>query len=286
MDREPNILELNTDLKSDLKSLNVFGDLHGQVIDLIELFRMHGTPGKANPCLFLGDYVNRGRYSVEVLTLLFLLKARFPYSVFLLRGNHEDGRICRAYGHYDALIQLYPQDHATVWEACLDCFKVLPIAAVVNQKYLCVHGGLGPDVKSMNDIANLTRRIDEYEPDSVIAQLLWSDPTTESKELWSPSPRGCGFLWNEAATTSFLQTNSLQMIIRAHQLVMQGYEQVHNDQVVTIFSAPNYCYRCENLACFVRITPQQPLQFVQVCAVERESNVTASRLLPATRSTL
>ena len=271
---EPNLLHLD-----DLKTVNVFGDVHGQVVDLIEMFRVHGRPGPRNPCLFLGDYVNRGKFSVELVTLLFLLKARYPTFVYLLRGNHEDERICMLYGHHDAMNRLYGKDFLVAWRNCMSCFEVLPLAAIVHQKYFCVHGGIGPGV-TLQSIEGVDRRIPSVidRSDSPLSQLLWSDPT-DSPEEWTSNSRGAGVLWNESATRTFLDNNSLDMIIRGHQMVMDGYEEIHGGKVLTIFSAPNYCYRCQNLAAFVRISGDTGLRIHQMRAAERSNRDRISTLI-------
>jgi diadenosine tetraphosphatase ApaH/serine/threonine PP2A family protein phosphatase len=273
LSKEPNIL------KVDVSTVKVVGDIHGQLLDLVSVFKTHGMPGPSNSYLFLGDYVNRGKYSVEVITLLYLLKARYPYSVYLLRGNHEDENICDMYGHKNALQHIYKEQYFKAWQDCISCFSALPIAAVVNNDFFCVHGGIGPDVTTLQTISEIDRKIPTLmNGTSLLSQLLWSDPVDSSSQ-WAHNSRGAGFFFNQSATQSFLDRNSLSMMIRAHQMVMNGYNVLHGGKLMTIFSAPNYCNRCGNLGALLIISKNSPPEIVQTRAVERSDPNMVSRLL-------
>jgi len=234
----------------------ICGDTHGQLHDLLELFRVGGAPPEVN-YLFLGDYVDRGYYSVEVVTLLFCLKVRFPRRITLLRGNHESRQITQVYGFYDECVRKYKSPR--VWQLFTDAFDFLPLCAVVDGRYMCMHGGLSPSFQTMEDV----RAIDRFrEPPSEgpMCDLLWSDPDSVQSG-WNTSPRGAGHLFGEDIAEKWNHIHRFDCVCRAHQLVMEGYELAHNNNTLTLFSAPNYCYRCGNTAAMLQInentTPEQ-----------------------------
>lgn len=244
----------------------ICGDIHGQFADLVKLFRIAGTP-KDSQFIFLGDYVDRGRDSVEVIELLLCYKALYPSRITLLRGNHESRQITQVYGFYDECLWKYGS--ATVWKACCAVFDCLNVAAVVDGTVLCVHGGLSPQVRSLEQIATIERAI-ELPSQGALCDLLWSDPADETDEDWQISNRGAGYLFGPGVAEEFLRNNDLSLICRAHQLVMDGYK-YHFDQknVVTVWSAPNYCGRCGNVASFLRIEPECVQRFVTFSAERR-----------------
>jgi serine/threonine-protein phosphatase 2A catalytic subunit len=222
--------------------VTICGDVHGQFHDLLELFRIGGKCPDTN-YLFMGDYVDRGYHSLETVTLLVCLKVRYPNRIFLTRGNHESRQVTQVYGFYDECVKKY--GNTIVWKYFTDLFDYLPLAANVENKFFCLHGGLSPDVSTLDEIKQLNRK-QEIPHSGAICDLLWSDP--EEKEGWGPSPRGAGFIFGKDISTKFLYVNNLSMICRAHQLVMNGYNWSHEKNVCTLFSAPNYCYRCGNQA--------------------------------------
>lgn len=187
---------------------------------------------------------------METFQLLMCLKLKYPQSITLLRGNHESRQITSIYGFYDEALRKY--GNANPWKYCCEVFDYLCIAAVVDEEIFCIHGGLSPDIRTVDAIKLFERRI-EIPPAGPYCDLMWSDP--EDIESWAISPRGAGWLFGRQVTREFLHINQLQLIIRAHQLVNLGYKYWFGPEetVLTIWSAPNYCYRCGNDAALVTI---------------------------------
>ena len=218
-----------------LLHLQICGDVHGQYYDLLRVFQCLGSPSEAN-YLFLGDYVDRGPYSTEVIALLLAFKIKYPDRFFLLRGNHETASINRIYGFYDDCKRRFS---VKLWKTFCDCFNCLPVAAIVAGKIFCCHGGLSPDLKSMDQIRQLMRPSDV--PDvGLMCDLMWSDPDP-STDQWSENDRGVSYTFGKKVVQEFLKTHNLDLVCRAHQCVEDGYEFFSNRGLITVFSAPNYC---------------------------------------------
>jgi len=250
--------------------VTVCGDIHGQFYDLLQLFKMGGDV-PSSKYIFMGDYVDRGYHSIETFSLLMCLKARYPTRITLLRGNHETRQVTQAYGFYDDCMKRY--GNAFPWRKCMEVFDYLPIAAVIDNKVLCVHGGLSPDLKTLDQICTIQRK-QEVPHEGPFCDLMWSDP--EVLEGWAVSPRGAGYLFGHRVTQQFNRINGLELICRAHQLVMEGYKHSFPDQsLVTIWSAPNYCYRCGNIAAIMTLdnmaTPPRFITFSEVPESQREA---------------
>ncbi|GMT19171.1 hypothetical protein PFISCL1PPCAC_10468 [Pristionchus fissidentatus] len=230
---QPILLELEAPLK-------ICGDVHGQYYDLLRLFEYGGFPPESN-YLFLGDYVDRGKQSLETICLLLAYKIKYPENFFLLRGNHECASINRIYGFYDECKRRY---NIKLWKTFTDCFNCLPVAAIIDEKIFCCHGGLSPDLQSMEQIRRIMRPTDV--PDQgLLCDLLWSDPDKDVTG-WGENDRGVSFTFGPEIVGKFLHKHDLDLICRAHQVVEDGYEFFAKRQLVTLFSAPNYCGEFDN----------------------------------------
>ncbi|KAJ5107026.1 serine/threonine-protein phosphatase [Penicillium angulare] len=326
--------------------VTICGDIHGQFHDLMELFRVGGDVPDTN-YLFMGDFVDRGFYSLESFLLLLCLKVRYPDRITLIRGNHESRQITTVYGFYDECIRKYGS--ANVWRYCCEVFDYLALGAIVlgasseleptgpslsdttqstisfddgelktevlnshgevtmssyrprmrsssdtstdsrispprdisagtsqtgpplrtgapgtgassdgngsasNSRtgaVLCVHGGLSPLIDSVDKIRLIDRK-QEVPHEGAMCDLLWSDP--DEIEGWGLSPRGAGFLFGGDIVKQFNHLNGLSLVARAHQLVMEGYKEMFDGGIVTVWSAPNYCYRCGNVAAILEL---------------------------------
>ena len=223
---QPALLELSPPVK-------IVGDIHGQYTDLIRMFEMCGFPPNSN-YLFLGDYVDRGKQSLETILLLLCYKLKFPENFFLLRGNHECANVTRVYGFYD---ECKRRCNIKVWKAFVDTFNTLPIAAIVAQKIFCVHGGLSPSLSHMDDIRQIARPTDV--PDyGLLNDLLWSDPADMEND-WESNERGVSYCFGKKVIMEFLQRHDFDLVCRAHMVVEDGYEFFTDRVLVTVFSAPN-----------------------------------------------
>ncbi|KAL9126023.1 MAG: hypothetical protein Q9217_004859 [Psora testacea] len=311
--------------------VTICGDIHGQFHDLMELFRVGGDVPDTN-YLFMGDFVDRGFYSLESFMLLLCLKVRYPDRITLIRGNHESRQITTVYGFYDECHRKYGS--ANVWRYCCDVFDYLALGALVlgtsatlepsltepsqaigpvdeeteieimdskntvtarfsrgrrrlfdanhdgmnssppaspphktrpsgtsatgdsdgsnngGGAVLCVHGGLSPLIESVDKIRLIDRK-QEVPHEGSMCDLLWSDP--DEIDGWGLSPRGAGFLFGSDIVKRFNHINDLSLIARAHQLVMEGFKEMFDSSIVTVWSAPNYCYRCGNVAAILEL---------------------------------
>ncbi|PUU79157.1 Metallo-dependent phosphatase-like protein [Tuber borchii] len=249
--------------------VTVCGDIHGQFYDLMELFQVGGgLPDKVN-YVFLGDFVDRGYFSLETFTLLMCLKAKYPDRITLVRGNHESRQITQVYGFYEECQTKY--GNASVWKSCCQVFDFLALAAIIDGSVLCVHGGLSPEIRTLDQI-RVVARAQEIPHEGAFCDLVWSDP--EEVETWAVSPRGAGWLFGDKVATEFNHVNGLTLIARAHQLVNEGYKyHFKNKDVVTVWSAPNYCYRCGNVASIMKLEPDLNPNFTIFSAVPDDQRV-------------
>eukprot|EP01028_Stygiella_incarcerata_P007534 TRINITY_DN312_c0_g1_i1.p1 TRINITY_DN312_c0_g1~~TRINITY_DN312_c0_g1_i1.p1 ORF type:complete len:309 (+),score=72.47 TRINITY_DN312_c0_g1_i1:286-1212(+) len=246
-DRAREILLEESNVQRISAPVTVCGDIHGQFYDLKELFKVGGDVPDTN-YLFMGDFVDRGFYSVETFLLLIALKVRYSDRITLIRGNHESRQITQVYGFYDECLRKYGS--VNVWRYCTEIFDFLSLSALIDDRIFCVHGGLSPAVNSLDQIRTIDRK-QEVPHDGAMCDLLWSDP--EDMQGWGLSPRGAGFLFGGDVVAEFNATNKIELICRAHQLVMEGYKHMFSDSLVTVWSAPNYCYRCGNVAAILEL---------------------------------
>ncbi|KAF4081651.1 hypothetical protein AMELA_G00163530 [Ameiurus melas] len=286
--------------------VTVCGDVHGQFHDLMELFKIGGKSPDTN-YLFMGDYVDRGYYSVETVTLLVCLKVRYRERITILRGNHESRQITQVYGFYDECLRKY--GNANVWKYFTDLFDYLPLTALVDTQIFCLHGGLSPSIDTLDHIRALDR-IQEVPHEGPMCDLLWSDP--DDRGGWGISPRGTHatpslkkknkheqrvvvnvllrIYWRVSlfslSLSSSLEVDVVDIYRRVRvpsdvsELLSQGYNWCHERNVVTIFSAPNYCYRCGNQAAIMELDDTLKYSFLQFDPAPRRGEPHVTRRTP------
>lgn len=214
---------------------NICGDLHGQIHDLSTILNTGGLPPKSR-YLFLGDYVDRGKFGIECMMTLLGLKILHPGHMYVLRGNHETDSICRVYGFYDECKRRF---NFKLYKHFTELFNVLPLAANVEDRALCMHGGLSPELHSLSQIAVLRRPM-QIGDHGLACDLLWSDPDP-SVTGWGYSERGVSCTFGADIVKRFCNKADIDLIVRAHQVMENGYEFFADRQLVTVFSASNYC---------------------------------------------
>jgi len=259
---QPAFLELEAPIQ-------IVGDVHGQYTDLIRLFEHCGWPPDSN-YLFLGDMVDRGKQGLEVSALLLAYKMKYPENFFLLRGNHECASINRIYGFYDECKRRF---NIKMWKKFQEVFNVLPFAALIDEKIFCVHAGLSPDLNSPQQLRAITRPTDV--PDNgLLCDLLWSDPEADMSG-WAENDRGVSYTFGADVVSKFLQKHDYDLIVRAHQVVEDGYEFFADRQLVTIFSAPNYCGEFDNAGAVMSVDESLMCSFRILKPAEKEKPKTS-----------
>lgn len=243
---QPSLLRLSPPVK-------IIGDIHGQFHDLIRIFNNCGYPPYSN-YLFLGDYVDRGHKSLETILLLLSYKIKYPENFFMLRGNHESANITKIYGFYDECKRRLP--NTKMWKSFIDVFNTLPIAATINDKIFCIHGGLSPDLVDLKQIESIKRPTDI--PDKgLLADLLWSDPDGLIKNFshtnWPKNDRGVSYCFGKKHVDYFCSSFKIDLIVRGHMVVEDGYEFFNKRKLVTVFSAPNYCGEFNNFGAVMSV---------------------------------
>lgn len=210
MRKEPNILQVQ-------EPVNVVGDIHGQYYDLVNMLEKSGDPSQTN-FVFLGDYVDRGIYSVECMILLLALKSAHPNNIFLLRGNHESRNMTEFFTFREETLEKYDME---VYECFLSAFDTMPLVAIVNEEYLCMHGGVSPNMRTLDQI-NQANRFQEVPVTGLLCDILWSDPVEDEVadqiDFIENSERQCSFKYGLAPTKKLLDENDLTLVIRAHQV--------------------------------------------------------------------
>ena len=235
--------------------ITVCGDIHGQYPDLLKLFELGGFPPDKN-YIFMGDYVDRGKQSIQCICLHLCYKIKFDENFFILRGNHECGSINRIYGFFDECKRRY---NVKLWKSFVDLFNCLPIAASIDDKIFIVHGGLSPELKTVEQIQKIMRPTDVPE-EGLLCDILWSDPD-ENASGWGANDRGVSVTFNEKVLKNFLEKNELDLLCRAHQVVEDGYEFFGNRSLVTVFSAPNYCGEFDNSGAIMEVDEELMCSF-------------------------
>jgi len=258
---QPMVLRINTPVK-------VFGDIHGQYIDLMTFFARWGEPKEGTngdihviDYLFLGDYVDRGNMSLETMCLLMALKVKYPDRFHLLRGNHEDKLINCGFGFLDECqirLEEEPLMDDSVFAIINEFFEYLPLAAIIEDQILCLHGGIGKNVQRISDIEKIERPLEVIHEaitrsQQIVMDILWSDPTDNDEELGiQPNVQrdsnnyGNIVKFGPDIVKKFLQNNNLSYIIRAHECVLDGFERFAGGALITLFSATDYCRRHNN----------------------------------------
>lgn len=230
----------------------VIGDIHGQFYDMVHLLEVISTYGTMQ-YLFLGDYVDRGHYCLEVMVVLMALKINHPTTVHLLRGNHETRQMATAHSFRQEILQ--KTNDQEVFNAFMTLFDALPIAAILNGRFFCVHGGISPTLQRIEDLNKINRFV-EIQPKGTLTDLVWSDPVDREdghlEDVWAPNKsRGTSYFFGAKATANFLRANNLQTVLRAHECVFDGYREFYwgapNSMVTTVFSAANYTDIYKNL---------------------------------------
>ncbi|PYH33821.1 protein serine/threonine phosphatase PPT1 [Aspergillus neoniger CBS 115656] len=252
---EPTMVEVGV---KEGTRLTVCGDTHGQFFDLLEIFRLNGYPSDTHAYLFNGDFVDRGSWSTEIALLLYAYKWLRPNGIFLNRGNHETDDMNKVYGFEGECKAKYNE---TVFKVFSESFSALPLATLIGNKYLVLHGGLfSDDNTTLDDIRKLNRH-NQRQPgqQGLMMEMLWTDPQTAPGR--GPSKRGVGLQFGPDVTKRFCEKNGLEAIIRSHEVRMEGYEVEHDGRCITVFSAPKYCDTTENKGAFIKIGPELKLEY-------------------------
>ncbi|OHS99698.1 Ser/Thr protein phosphatase [Tritrichomonas foetus] len=234
----------------------VVGDIHGNFHDLLRILTSIDN-FLDQKILFLGDYVDRGQYSLEVVILLCTLCIKYPNQFFLLRGNHEFSSVNSIYGFKAELFAQFNND-MTYESLSTLVFDYLPFAALLPEGILCLHGGLGPNVLTLDDIEQVKIPTFNYEESETVTQLVWSDPSNDFVEF-NDSPRGTGVVFGRLAIHGFCKANNISKIIRGHQCVQYGVSRVAGGQIITVFSSSNYSDKL-NSAGFIYIAEDESIK--------------------------
>lgn len=252
----------------------VVGDLHGDIETLIRIFEKMGYPPETK-YLFLGDYIDRGNFSIEVMTLLISLKALFPTSIYLLRGNHETSNISKSHGFYhECNIKMTNK----IYKQFCSLFDELPLVAIINEKIYCAHGGISQEAMDMCDVILLQKPVGKIKS-QVITDILWSDPS-DLTENFEESERGRGHVFGEKALDSFLKKNGFSTIIRGHQTCDNGYDQpFENEKCWTVFSSADYCQNWNSAAVLV-VEGDEVVDFVGFDPLSEEEKKSIIAILP------
>ena len=240
--------------------VNVCGDIHGQFFDVLELFKQGGELPDSS-YIFIGDFVDRGYNSVETFEYLMCLKIKYPEKIILLRGNHECRQITQVYGFYDEIVRKYGNPNP--WKYCTDVFDYLPLGAIIEDKVFCVHGGLSPELRTIDQIRTIDRK-NEIPHEGPFCDLMWSDPEDIDRRWFTTSTKSTGSRWLQELT-SWCRTGTNTTLT---------YGLFEEEQLVTVWSAPNYCYRCGNIASILKLNEKCERTFITFKEVPESLNST------------
>ena len=241
IDKAYGILEKEESLLKISAPLYICGDIHGQYYDLLRVFDILKYPPQST-FLFLGDYVDRGKQSLECLLLLLCLKIKYPDKIFLLRGNHECEALNKMYGFFD---ECKRRLSIKCFKKIITLFNIMPISALINENILCMHGGLSKDLQNIEQINKILRPTD-IPNEGLLCDILWSDPNESLNEDFGSNERNISVTFSKDVVKNFLEKNNLDLICRAHQVVEEGFEFFSDMKLVTIFTAPNYMGEFDN----------------------------------------
>ena len=241
IDKAYGILEKEESLLKISAPLYICGDIHGQYYDLLRVFDILKYPPQST-FLFLGDYVDRGKQSLECLLLLLCLKIKYPDKIFLLRGNHECEALNKMYGFFD---ECKRRLSIKCFKKIITLFNIMPISALINENILCMHGGLSKDLQNIEQINKILRPTD-IPNEGLLCDILWSDPNESLNEDYGSNERNISVTFSKDVVKNFLEKNNLDLICRAHQVVEEGFEFFADMKLVTIFTAPNYMGEFDN----------------------------------------
>ncbi|NWY91031.1 PPE1 phosphatase, partial [Loxia curvirostra] len=264
----PNITHLST---SYSKEITVCGDLHGNLDDLLLIFYKNGLPSEQNRYVFNGDFVDRGKNSMEILIILFAFLLIYPNDLHLNRGNHEDYIMNLRYGFTKEVSKKYKDHWKQILSLLRDVFSWLPLATIIDSKVLILHGGIS-DTTDLDFLNALERnKVRDHIhvwvilfsfKNFVIIDILWSDP--RSQNGCTPNKcRGGGCYFGPDVTAKLFERYNLKMLIRSHEFKPEGYEISHDGKVITIFSASNYYEEGSNRGAYIKLNPELTPRFVQ-----------------------
>ena len=248
---EPNILKIQD-------PITIVGDLHGQFYDLLKCLEVGGNP-ETTKYLFLGDYVDRGAFSIEILLLLMSIKLNFKDTILMLRGNHECRQMTSFFNFKQECEVKYDSQ---IYDLFMNAFDCLPFGCLINEKFIAFHGGISPEIDKLNDL-NKLNRFQEPQKSGAVCDILWSDPCEKDDDAVKTgfipnATRGCSYIFGAKATDPFLNKNNILSIVRAHETQLEGFkmhqwnQNVDFPSVITIFSAPNYCDVYNNKAAVIK----------------------------------
>lgn len=246
---EPTVVELNNE-KDVHSNISICGDTHGQFYDVLNIFKTYGKVDESHIYVFNGDFVDRGSWSCEVAILFYSLKLLYPKNIYLNRGNHETSSMNKVYGFEDECKYKYSQ---RVFDLFSQSFESLPLAVLINDAYLVMHGGLPSDTSATLEDMKKIDRFKQPPREGIFMEMLWADPQVSNG--FGPSPRGLSSAFGPDITQQFLENNNLKRIIRSHEVRHGGYDFEHNGNLITLFSAPNYCDTEKNLGAIIHVSP-------------------------------